>query len=199
MDRVFSVDEIPEQFWASPPSSSKEPSSQMNRSASEWAFQRFLQESSSPPSSSSVSASGPSAENDVVELKVPIDDPKPTPAPPAPATSLDPPPNVPIDSEEYQAFLKSRLNLACAAVALSRVIILILIIIISFCSFESLWFPRNERKARKMVESCACVLFMYLFISVAFGFGTIRLGAVKILSFMSFDFSLFQKKVENGA
>lgn len=201
MDRVFSVDEIPEQFWASPPSSSKEPS-QMNRSASEWAFQRFLQESSSPPSSSSVSASGPSAENDVVELKVPIDDPKPTPAPPAPATSLDPPPNVPIDSEEYQAFLKSRLNLACAAVALSRVIILILniiIIIISFCSFESLWFPRNERKARKMVESCACVLFMYLFISVAFGFGTIRLGAVKILSFMSFDFSLFQKKVENGA
>ncbi|RVW96084.1 Light-inducible protein CPRF2 [Vitis vinifera] len=120
MDRVFSVDEIPEQFWASPPSSSKEPSSQMNRSASEWAFQRFLQESSSPPSSSSVSASGPSAENDVVELKVPIDDPKPTPAPPAPATSLDPPPNVPIDSEEYQAFLKSRLNLACAAVALSR-------------------------------------------------------------------------------
>ncbi|WKA03172.1 hypothetical protein VitviT2T_021298 [Vitis vinifera] len=122
MDRVFSVDEIPEQFWASPPSSSKEPS-QMNRSASEWAFQRFLQESSSPPSSSSVSASGPSAENDVVELKVPIDDPKPTPAPPAPpapATSLDPPPNVPIDSEEYQAFLKSRLNLACAAVALSR-------------------------------------------------------------------------------
>ncbi|KAL6323802.1 hypothetical protein AAG906_003423 [Vitis piasezkii] len=115
MDRVFSVDEIPEQFWASPPSSSKEPSSQMNRSASEWAFQRFLQESSSPPSSSSVSASGPSAENDVVELKVPIDDPKPTPAPPARSTSLDPPPNVPIDSEEYQAFLKSRLNLACAA------------------------------------------------------------------------------------
>lgn len=124
MDRVFSVDEISEQYWASPPSSKE--ASQMNRSASEWAFQRFLQESSSPPTSSSVSASAPSADNDVVELKVPIDDPKPVPPPlSAPTSSLDPPPTLPSDPEEYQAFLKSRLNLACAAVALSRVIFLL--------------------------------------------------------------------------
>lgn len=31
------------------------------------------------------------------------------------------PPNVPVDSEDYQAYLKSRLDLACAAVALTRV------------------------------------------------------------------------------
>lgn len=125
MDRVFSVDENSEQFWVSPPSSSRE-ASQMNRSASEWAFQRFLQESSSPPSSSvsAAAAAAASAENDVVELKVPVDEPKQTPPPIA---SLDPPPNVPIDSQEYQAFLKSRLNLACAAVALSRVIFLFLL------------------------------------------------------------------------
>ncbi|CAN1285526.1 Light-inducible protein CPRF2 [Linum perenne] len=66
----------------------------MNRSASEWAFQRFLQEASSAAASdhSFVNANG----------------------------TARPPSEIPVDSEEYHAFLKSKLNLACAAVALSR-------------------------------------------------------------------------------
>ncbi|KAG7970124.1 hypothetical protein I3843_07G065500 [Carya illinoinensis] len=56
MDRVFSVEEISDQFWSAhlrPPHSQSRPpsagslpleeSSRMNRSESEWAFQRFLQ------------------------------------------------------------------------------------------------------------------------------------------------------------
>ncbi|KAL0685847.1 hypothetical protein Bca4012_052695 [Brassica carinata] len=63
----------------------------MNRSDSEWAFQRFIQESSSAGEAAyGVSVSGP------------------------------PSPSVPVDSEEYREFLKSRLNLACAAVAMKR-------------------------------------------------------------------------------
>lgn len=115
MDRVFSVDDISDQFWSPPQvapaeeeSSSISASKMMNRCASEWAFQRFLQEAvapeSSPPSSSKPT--------DVVEIK------SFTTA----SFAAGPSPNVPIDSDEYQAFLKSRLNLACAAVCnLTRV------------------------------------------------------------------------------
>ncbi|KAL2511744.1 Basic leucine zipper 63 [Abeliophyllum distichum] len=114
-------------------SSSSNKKTMMNRSSSEWAFQRFLQEASEldhssqqpppdngsrPPPSSSATTS-----NDVVEttnygdfnihsnsnnLKTAADSGGPPPA------------NIPIDSEEYQVFLKSRLELACAAVALTR-------------------------------------------------------------------------------
>ncbi|KAH7543244.1 hypothetical protein FEM48_Zijuj02G0164000 [Ziziphus jujuba var. spinosa] len=139
MDRVFSVGEISDQFWAAQPATAPAPTtpeekSKMNRSASEWAFQRFLQEASasdsSPPSASD--------QNDVVEIKI-----KEQSNPTQPRNSQQQqqqlhanttntkngstasfgvglPPNVPIDSEEYQAFLKTKLNLACAAVALSR-------------------------------------------------------------------------------
>lgn len=137
MDRVFSVEEISGQLWSSSPAQ-RDDSSKMNRSASEWAFQRFLQEAAAAAAAGdAVSDSSAGDDNDaVLEIeqqssnqnqnleakegrvsagscsgpgngKVPFNAP--------------PPPNVSIDSEDYQAFLKNKLNLACAAVALSRV------------------------------------------------------------------------------
>ncbi|XP_073277914.1 light-inducible protein CPRF2-like [Primulina huaijiensis] len=120
MDRVFSVDDIADHFWSPHPppislhdeehhyhpaaASSSSEAMRMNRSPSEWAFQRFLQESAAPDHTA---APNPK-EDDVVEIKS--------------NKSLDgiPNPNIPVDSEEYQTFLKSRLELACAAVALTR-------------------------------------------------------------------------------
>ncbi|KAA8544920.1 hypothetical protein F0562_019685 [Nyssa sinensis] len=131
MDRVFSVDDIADQFWALPPihltqATAGEETKTMNRSSSEWAFQRFLQEASasetSPPFSSvTVSASASAAsslkpDNEVVEIKDHQTHHQATTT----ASFNSAPPNIPIDSDEYQAFLKSRLNLACAAVALTR-------------------------------------------------------------------------------
>ncbi|KAG5539351.1 hypothetical protein RHGRI_019789 [Rhododendron griersonianum] len=118
MDRVFSVDDIADQFWSPPPavrlsdeeemtttSTSSQAMMMMNRSSSEWAFQRFLQEAQAKTNAS-----------DVVEIK----DVQP-PIQINPADAAAPPPNnIPVDSDEYQAFLKTRLDLACAAVALTR-------------------------------------------------------------------------------
>ncbi|KAL3631733.1 hypothetical protein CASFOL_024717 [Castilleja foliolosa] len=134
MDRVFSVDEIADQFWSpyAPPirnheDADVEPASScaaaassskmlgMNRSASEWAFQRFLQEAASPDRNSTTLQS-----DDVVEIKSNNHRYNETQQPEMVAAGGPPPPNIPIDSDEYQAFLKSRLDLACAAVALTR-------------------------------------------------------------------------------
>ncbi|CAJ1961074.1 unnamed protein product [Sphenostylis stenocarpa] len=94
MERVLSVDEISEQFWVAARKESCKSESKMNRSESEWAFQQFLQEAASPTSSSS-------------------SDVKPKKDPNIPAT-------LNVDSQDYQAILKTKLNLACAAVALTR-------------------------------------------------------------------------------
>lgn len=99
MDRVFSVEDISDQFW-SPPAREESSKLMMNRSDSEWAFQSFLQQASaleSEPPSQPVAVAG--------DVKNPVEIPA----------------NVPVDSEDYQAYLKSRLDLACAAVALTRV------------------------------------------------------------------------------
>ncbi|KDP23661.1 hypothetical protein JCGZ_23494 [Jatropha curcas] len=144
MDRVFSVDEISDQFWSPPPppqlppSAQLDDSSKMNRSASEWAFQRFLQEASVASDSSPQSSSPPSGsidKTDVVEIKdndsvsnangnttAPSSFINGRCSPPFNVAAAAPcaPPNIPVDSKEYQAFLKSQLSLACAAVALSR-------------------------------------------------------------------------------
>ncbi|XAR63598.1 hypothetical protein NMG60_11023597 [Bertholletia excelsa] len=92
MERVFSVDDMSNQFWSLPAvahvagAAAKEETSAMNRSPSEWAFQRFLQEAREdnkalqfpPRSSSSLSASSPGAsrtsssagpKKDVVQIK----------------------------------------------------------------------------------------------------------------------------------
>lgn len=131
MDSVFSVDEISDQFWSPPIPTGKDESSKMNRSASEWAFQRFLQEASSVASDTShpPPSSDPDNQNDdlILEIKQP---PKPKQDLTAPTVYKngavlpnEPPPNISVDSEHYQAILKSKLNLACAAVALTRVLL----------------------------------------------------------------------------
>lgn len=141
MDRVFSVEEISDHFWSPPiPSSSGGGEhSKMNRSASEWAFQRFIQEATaanSPPSSSSAAD-----RNDDVVI-VDHQQPKPdrvdaTPPPKNGAVLPNGPPPVAVDSEEYQAFLKSKLNLACAAVAIARVnLILGLVFFVIECALK---------------------------------------------------------------
>uniref|UniRef100_A0A7N0U278 BZIP domain-containing protein n=1 Tax=Kalanchoe fedtschenkoi TaxID=63787 RepID=A0A7N0U278_KALFE len=108
MDRVFSVEGIADHFWTSPPPSqlvnhsnadASPSNTTMNRSSSEWAFQLFIQENTHSPAATKLHD-----DQDVVEIKD------------HPAA----PPNVPIDSDEYQAFLKTRLDLACAAVAMTR-------------------------------------------------------------------------------
>ncbi|XP_015891498.2 light-inducible protein CPRF2 isoform X2 [Ziziphus jujuba] len=123
MHSVFSVDDISDTFWASNPA--------MNRSASEWAFERFLEEFSSPAATprtplpdslpaSSVASSSVASESstskrqdrgdEVVEIKK--HDHLSPPLNPS-STALT-------DSDQYRAFLKNRLDLACAAVALTR-------------------------------------------------------------------------------
>ncbi|CAN1285522.1 Light-inducible protein CPRF2 [Linum perenne] len=130
MDRVsFSVDGMPDQFWSppspSPPNHHPAPppppptvdgSSKMNRSASEWAFQRFLQEASSAAASDH---SLHSERSDVILIKDHLENSSSSSSVNANGTAR-PPSEIPVDSEEYHAFLKSKLNLACAAVALSR-------------------------------------------------------------------------------
>ncbi|KAL6989793.1 hypothetical protein U1Q18_015544 [Sarracenia purpurea var. burkii] len=151
MNRVFSVDEMADQFWSPSPAPARivggaeevtmsSSPKMMNRSSSEWAFQRFLQEfhnhraSESPPLSSSSSlfasvcggATLAKPDTDVV-VEIMHHQPqlrhqdRPTTTPSTASFSSPAPPNIPVNSEEYQAFLKSRLNLACAAVALTRV------------------------------------------------------------------------------
>ncbi|KAG6783858.1 hypothetical protein POTOM_009536 [Populus tomentosa] len=137
MNSVFSVDDFSDPFWLSPPPPPSSTDPKMNRSESEWAFENFLKEMASVPSSASethtaapsvLSQSSTSSippdngEDEVVEItkhpihhhhqQHPIPNPHPQP--------LDRNLTAPIDSEEYRALLKSKLDLACAAVAMSR-------------------------------------------------------------------------------
>ena len=192
MDRVFSVDEMSDQFWSppphphpqppqapsssahSPPQTADESSKMMNRSASEWAFQRFLQLEVEPSETETTTASSSAPLNDVVLLdtKTATDNNNNSHShshshsnnnnnnntksngngnnaasttsftsknksnngttSTTPSFNAGPPPNIPIDSEEYQAFLKSKLNLACAAVALSRVCFFLILLFLFF-------------------------------------------------------------------
>ncbi|ESQ32317.1 hypothetical protein EUTSA_v10004611mg [Eutrema salsugineum] len=93
MEKVFSVEEFSGNLLWSELAKEADGTTAMNRSDSEWAFHRFIQESSAAgeaTTASGVSVSGP------------------------------PSPSVPVDSEEYREFLKNKLNLACAAVAMKR-------------------------------------------------------------------------------
>ncbi|KAL3537819.1 hypothetical protein ACH5RR_001185 [Cinchona calisaya] len=116
-------------------------SKMMNRSSSEWAFQRFLQEAStshhspSPPAfqlqqQQSVSSSN-APQNDVVQIKDcnfsstcdNNNNQRKMEGEVASTTPFEGPPpaaNIPVDSDEFQVFLKSQLDLACAAVAFTR-------------------------------------------------------------------------------
>ncbi|CAO2837077.1 unnamed protein product [Amaranthus hypochondriacus] len=121
MDRVFSVGDISDQFWSSPPPPppSQPPGgdSKMNRSASEWAFERFLQEAS-PISDTSSSKS--LAENDVVEIRDSLHQSNNDITSKMPSFNHQGSSSFPVDSDEYHAILKSKLDLACAAVAMTR-------------------------------------------------------------------------------
>ncbi|XP_023536999.1 light-inducible protein CPRF2-like [Cucurbita pepo subsp. pepo] len=127
MDRVFSAGEISDQYWSSLPVAEPPPAgggSKMSRSASEWAFQRFLEEASETSPHCSVADHG-----EGIEIKGSDCDQSQkhnanhggvSNGNSSSVSSNAVPPNIPIDSEEYQAFLKSRLELACAAVAKKR-------------------------------------------------------------------------------
>ncbi|PIN08622.1 hypothetical protein CDL12_18801 [Handroanthus impetiginosus] len=134
MDRVFSVDDIADQFWpphAPPtrlhedgdveqPSSSAAAASSsnvlgMNHSPSEWEFQMFLQDAVSPDHNSITQQS-----DGVVEIRENYHHCNDNQQRDIAAVAGGPSPNIPMDAEEYQAFLKSRLELECAAVALTR-------------------------------------------------------------------------------
>nr|XP_011457963.1 PREDICTED: light-inducible protein CPRF2 isoform X2 [Fragaria vesca subsp. vesca] len=126
MHSAFPADEISDisdTFWAS------SPSLPMNRSASEWAFEQFLEEVVSPPppppppppaaSAHSSTSKREEVDEEVVEIKKPdrlqqqhLNCPPPPPS--------DPPSTAQINSDQYRELLKSKLNLACAAVALTR-------------------------------------------------------------------------------
>lgn len=128
MDSVFSVDDIADQLWSSPPpmrlsheldsSSTTSSSKMMNRSSSEWAFQRFLQEATAADTTTS-SSSSQQIKDQTLNQNLIADQPK-LPMSNTASFGSEPPPNIPIDSDEYQAFLKKRLDLACAAFALTR-------------------------------------------------------------------------------
>ncbi|XP_062080917.1 light-inducible protein CPRF2 [Humulus lupulus] len=123
MNSVFSIDDISDPYWSTSPA--------MNRSASEWALERFLEEFSTPttatlnhrphpmtvatsPSlvSQSSTSKFPEADDEVVEIKKPENHRHHLPS--SDATML------PGDSDSYREFLKNQLDLACAAVALTR-------------------------------------------------------------------------------
>ncbi|MBA0852803.1 hypothetical protein Goshw_009988 [Gossypium schwendimanii] len=125
MHTEFSVDDFSDSFWAAPPG--------MSRSQSEWAFDNFIEEFSVsggaiPVPRSGESVIGPSlaeprpsvskseeadGEGDVVEIKRPGNQNHNSPP-------SDLAPTFSIDSDEYRAILKDKLDQACAAVALSR-------------------------------------------------------------------------------
>lgn len=77
----------------------------MNRSESEWAFQQFLQEAAA--SSSSNSDHHHLKFKNEFNINIPVT-----------TTSIQ---NINVDSQDYHAILKTKLNLACAAVAMTRV------------------------------------------------------------------------------
>lgn len=90
MEKVLSVEEISgNHLWSALEKEANNGTTAMNRSDSEWAFHRFIQESSDATAGEA-------------------------------ATACDGPPS-PVDSDVYREFLKNKLNLACAAVAMKRV------------------------------------------------------------------------------
>ncbi|KAJ6920574.1 hypothetical protein NC651_014226 [Populus alba x Populus x berolinensis] len=125
MNSVFSVDDFSGPFWPSPPPSPPSTAPAMNRSESEWALEKFLLEVSAASVSSDTNIAAPSAlsqsstssippengEDEVVEITK-----HPNPHPQPLGRNL----TNPIDSDEYRAFLKSKLDRACTAVAMSR-------------------------------------------------------------------------------
>lgn len=126
-----------------------EESSKLNRSTSEWSFRRFLQEASVSDSSASpprppagdrlhgvdanefrenarqISQEQSNSNDRDCNRNGEVNKDKKTKSTTKKSTGAESvnlgPPRIPADSGDYQAFLKSKLTLACAAVALCRV------------------------------------------------------------------------------
>ncbi|XP_013734642.2 basic leucine zipper 25 isoform X2 [Brassica napus] len=110
MKSGFSADDPTDSFWLPPPPPSppQSPGEGMTRSQSEWAFQMLLEEISSVPAGSSISSS--SATDNAIGRSYPPQKPSRNGATSSFVEEIDP--------NHYQAVLKSKLELACAAVAL---------------------------------------------------------------------------------
>ncbi|CAK7340967.1 unnamed protein product [Dovyalis caffra] len=128
--------------WSLPPISKPKHLFKMNRSESEWAFQRFLQEASAATFDDNTSSNSPADQTDVVQIEDHCNSNNNAASESCNnnnnnnfkgnamsftngscatvASSFPAPANIPVESEDYHALLKSKLNLACAAVALSR-------------------------------------------------------------------------------
>lgn len=143
MERAFPVEEISDAYWASSSSSPRSGAASsnsklMNRSPSEWAFQRFLQEAETDgpsasivstatacPRASDAAASKSSASSECRPRKGGKEDGmvevRNLPAPPSlpPQASKV---NAPVATPQCPEYLQKQLNIACAAAAaLSRV------------------------------------------------------------------------------
>ncbi|XP_035550839.1 light-inducible protein CPRF2-like isoform X1 [Juglans regia] len=136
MDTVFPVDELPDPFWPSAAGSS----TAMNRSESEWALERFMEElssSSSPAALATVSAAAAAAAASLPLPKI-VASPATTVSPVGSSSStsrrdeaddqvIDNPNHpqpldrpyltAPVDPDEYRALLQSKLHMACAVAA----------------------------------------------------------------------------------
>ncbi|KAJ8749533.1 hypothetical protein K2173_025728 [Erythroxylum novogranatense] len=131
MNSVFSVEDLSDAFWQSIINTS---ASAMNRSPSEWDLEKFLEELSCSASNSATDDKAPppglsqsptssrrrNCDDEVLEIQCPraLNPPPPHTTLPQP---LDRNPSAAIDSEQYRAFLKSKLDQACAAAAMSMV------------------------------------------------------------------------------
>ena len=112
MNRVFPVDEIADSFWSG--TGGNISSGPMTRSESEWALMNFVEqctESEIPPPETPAAISA-----DVVS-PVESSSSKPDELDELLHLPSNPFPMAAVDSDEYRAFLKSKLDLACAAVA----------------------------------------------------------------------------------
>lgn len=155
MERVFSVDEMSDPFWAAYPAAAGLPSPAagggprglMNRSPSEWYFEKFLEvaEEAAIPGTTLPHPPNPNVSPDCNPNRAPAsavasnssgrgskdggrgedDELVEIKQPPvvAAATSQGPPSDPPadVDPEVYASLLKKRLDLYCAAVAMCRV------------------------------------------------------------------------------
>jgi hypothetical protein len=132
MERVFSVEEIPNPYWAPPQSQAPAAGAAaapvrggggaegsggvaavdgvgaMNRSPSEWYFQKFLEEAALDSPGPGTSVGRGLGGVDAVEIKPPV-------GAPGAASSLA------VDPVEYNAMLKQKLEKDLAAVAMWRV------------------------------------------------------------------------------
>ncbi|XP_042434112.1 bZIP transcription factor RISBZ2-like [Zingiber officinale] len=117
MERIFSVEEIPDPPW--PGAGPSAATGGMNRSASEWCFEKFLEEATAtsgasdpkfqPGTGASGIDSGDGAREAESEATTAVDGDGNSVARP---TGADP--------VEYAALLKQKLDMYCAAVAMSR-------------------------------------------------------------------------------